>query len=141
MLPSAAGSGGEQVVHGPPGLFAPDLQGADELGNGGGAAPGPEQMLGGFEVAAVVRDGGTELVSRRWLLAAYQGYKLVTVASGATQTDTFYGAELAHALRFAACYLFEVRVVQDYVGGNLLAPRLVSTPGPQTLEELHSTAT
>ena len=91
-------------------------------------------MLGGFEVTAVVRDGGTGIVSRHWLLTAHQGDKLVAVASGAPQTDTFYGAKLVDALRFAAGYLFEVRVVQDDVGGNLLVPRLVPAPGPQTLE-------
>src|SRR3712207_9129786 len=41
-----------------------------------------------------------------------------------------------HAPGLAAGDLFEVRVVQNYVGRNLLAPRLIPTPGPQKLEEL-----
>src|ERR687894_204600 len=41
-----------------------------------------------------------------------------------------------HAPRLAAGDLFEVRVVQNYVGRDLLAPRLIPTPGPQKLEEL-----
>src|ERR687898_2297866 len=41
-----------------------------------------------------------------------------------------------HAPGLAAGDLFEVRVVQNDVGRDLLAPRLISTPGPQMLEEL-----
>jgi hypothetical protein len=48
MLPSAAESGGEQGIHGLFGFFAPDLQGAGELGDGGSAATGPQETLGGF---------------------------------------------------------------------------------------------
>src|ERR671911_27715 len=41
-----------------------------------------------------------------------------------------------HAPGLAAGNLFEVRVVQNDVGRDLLAPRLIPTPGPQMLEEL-----
>src|SRR5918997_3300645 len=41
-----------------------------------------------------------------------------------------------HAPRLAAGDLFEGRVVQNYVGRDLLAPRLIPTPGRQKLEEL-----
>jgi hypothetical protein len=109
MLPSEAVSRGEQGVHSLFGLFAPDLQGAGELGDSGSATPGPQEALGGFEVLAVI-----EAVALRGglrFLPAYESEKLVAVAGGTTQADTFYRTELVYALRLAAGYLFEVRVV------------------------------
>jgi hypothetical protein len=118
----------KQGIHSPPSLLAPDLQGAGELGNSSGPSSRPEETLGGFEVPTVVGTVGHVLKHR--LLTAHQGQKLIAVAGGAPQAYAFYGTELVDALRFAAGYLFKVGVVQDDVGGDLLASRLISAPCP-----------
>ena len=126
MLPSGAESGGEQGVHGLFGFFAPYLQGTGELGDSGGATPGAEETLGGLEVLTVIE--AVALRGGRRFLPSYKGEDLVAVAGGAPQTNAFYGAELVDALRLAAGYLLEVRVVQDDVGRDLLAASLVPSP-------------
>ena len=80
MLPYAAESGSKQGVHGSFGLFAPDLQGAGELGDGGGAASGTEEALGGLQVLAVI-ETVTLRGGHRFLLV-YEGEELITVAGG-----------------------------------------------------------
>src|ERR671916_1114075 len=136
MLSSATGSTGEQGVHGLSGFFAPDLDSPGELGDGGGASPGLQKALGGFEVAAVVGGCAISLFRTRRLPTAHEAQYLLAVAGGAPEADALYGAKLVHAPRPATGYLFEVGVVQNDVSGDLLAPRLVPAPGPQTFEEL-----
>src|SRR3990170_1333158 len=136
MLSSATGSTGEQSVHGLSGFFAPDLDSPGELGDGGGTAPGLQKALAGFEVAAVVGGCAIGLFRTRRLPPAHEAQYLLAVAGGAPESDALYGAKLVHTPRLATGYLFEVRVVQNDVGGDLLAPRLVPAPGPQTFEEL-----
>jgi hypothetical protein len=106
MLPSAAELGSEQGVHSSFGFFASNFQGAGELEDGGGAASGIEEALGGLEVLSVIAT--VNLREGHRFLPAYKGEQLVAVAGGAPQADAFYGAELVDILRFAAGYLFEV---------------------------------
>jgi hypothetical protein len=87
-------------------------------------------------VAAIVEHGATiGLRPGGRLLATHEGEKLFAVAGGTAEADAFYGPELVDTLWPAASYLFEVGVMQNDVGRDLLVPRLVTAPRPQALEE------